>query len=103
MFKGQLTDHLKTACFYHENIRSYKLLNLTTTNKTLCKVRTFPFVNKACDHIGKVLTPCIGTIMRNKIESGYYIVSGVNCFFCLLGNMKLILQTLKLSIYCLIP
>ena len=36
--KRQLIDHFKTAkkaCFYHKNFRSYKLLNMTTPDKTL--------------------------------------------------------------------
>ena len=31
---------LQTASFYHKNYRSYKLLNMTTPDKTVCTVRT---------------------------------------------------------------
>ena len=34
---------LQTACFYHTKSKSYKLLNMTTLKKTLCKVRIFSF------------------------------------------------------------
>ena len=53
---NQLTiSKLQTACFYHYNNRKYKLLNMTTPNKTLCTVRTFSFKNKACYPICKLL------------------------------------------------
>ena len=32
---------LQTAGFYHKNSKSYKLLNMTTLKKMLCKVRIF--------------------------------------------------------------
>ena len=32
---------LQTACFYHKHSKSYKLLNMTSLKKTLCKVRIF--------------------------------------------------------------
>ena len=34
---------LQTACFYHKNSKSYKLLNMMTLKKTLCKGRIFSF------------------------------------------------------------
>ena len=55
--KRQLTDHFKTAnsLLLSHNFRSYKLLNMTTPNKTICTIRTFSFKNKACNPIGKPL------------------------------------------------
>ena len=43
--KGSLLTipKLQTACFYHKHYKSYKLLNMTTLKKTLCKVRIFSF------------------------------------------------------------
>ena len=32
---------LQTACFDHKNSKNYKLLNMTTLKKALCKVRIF--------------------------------------------------------------
>ena len=46
---------LQTASFYHKNFWSYKLLNMTTPNKTLCTIRNFSFKNKACNPIYKLL------------------------------------------------
>ena len=34
---------LQTACFYHKNSKSYKLLDMTTLKKLLGKVRIFSF------------------------------------------------------------
>ena len=46
---------LQTACFYHKNFRSCKLLNMTTPKRTICTVRTFSLKNKACNPICKLL------------------------------------------------
>ena len=46
---------LQTACFYNKNFWSYKLLNMTTPNKTLYTIRTFSFKNKACNPLRKRL------------------------------------------------
>ena len=65
-----LKDHLltiqklQTACFYHKNFKSYKLLNITTLKKTLCKVRIFSFENTACSPTCMLLN----TIYEHSID-----------------------------------
>ena len=78
---------------------------MTTPKKTLCTVRTFLFKNKACNPICKLLNTIYEHyIDKQELKGILNIVSGVKYqFFCLFGNMLRMLQTLWLSIYCLIP
>ena len=55
---------LQTACFYHTNSKSYKLLNVTTLKKTLYKVRISSFYNTACNPICMLLN----TIYEHTID-----------------------------------
>ena len=77
--KRQLTDHFKTAnSLLLSQKLSYKLLNMSTPNKTLCTVRTFSFKNNACYPICKLLN----TIYEHDIDKQgwkgvFNIVSGV--------------------------
>ena len=46
---------LQTTYIYHKNSTCYKPLNMAALRKTLCKVRTLLFQNKACNHICMLL------------------------------------------------
>ena len=42
-----IISKLQTACFYHKNLRSYKLLSMMATlRKMVCNVRTFSYKTK---------------------------------------------------------
>ena len=78
---------LQTACIYHKNFRSYKLLNMTTPKKTICTVRTFLFKNKACNSICKLLITIYEHFIDNQEWKGILnIVYGINYHF-LIDNM----------------
>ena len=62
---------LQTASFYHKNLRSYKLLNMTTPKKSLCNVRTFSSKNKACDPICKLLNTIYEHYIDKEASTGY--------------------------------
>ena len=73
---------LQTAYFYHKHSKSYKLLNMTTLKKTLCKVRIFSSKNTAYNPICMLLN----TIYEHYIDKQDWkgilnIVSGVKYHF----------------------
>ena len=79
---------LQTPCFYHKNLRSYKLLNMTTPNKTLCTVKTFSFKSKASNPICKLLNTVYGHYIDTQGWKGVLnSVSGVKYQLLFFGNM----------------
>ena len=77
---------------------------MTTPSKTLCTVRTFSFKNKASNPICKLLNTIYDLyIDKQGLKGVLNIVSGVKYRFFICLAICNMLQTLPLSIYCLIP